>query len=80
MIELADFLQAQRRIRPYIHYTRLIQSYYLSELTGGEVWLHVHSGTPVQIVRIAIEGTPSPTDPQQLRERFVARVLGSLWP
>ncbi|MBK8906265.1 MAG: pyridoxal-phosphate dependent enzyme [Anaerolineaceae bacterium] len=46
MIELADFLQAQRRIRPYIHYTRLIQSDYLSELTGGEVWLKLENQQP----------------------------------
>lgn len=46
MIELADFLQAQRRIRPYIHYTRLIQSEYLSELTGGKVWLKLENQQP----------------------------------
>jgi threonine dehydratase len=46
MIELVEFLQAQRRIRPYIHYTRLIQSAYLSELTGGEVWLKLENQQP----------------------------------
>ncbi len=46
MIELVEFLQAQRRIRPYIHYTRLIQSPYLSELTGGDVWLKLENQQP----------------------------------
>lgn len=46
MIELADFLQAQRRIRPYIHYTRLIHSDFLSELTGGDVWLKLENQQP----------------------------------
>ena len=46
MIELADFLQAQRRIRPYIHYTRLVHSDFLSEMTGGDVWLKLENQQP----------------------------------
>lgn len=46
MIELADFLQAQRRIRQYTRYTRLIHSDYLSEMTGGDVWLKLENQQP----------------------------------
>ncbi len=46
MIELSEFLQAQRRIRPYIHHTPLIHSPYLSELTGGDVWLKLENQQP----------------------------------
>ena len=46
MFELADFLQAQRRIRPYIHHTPLIRSDFLSERTGGEVWLKLENQQP----------------------------------
>lgn len=46
MIELAEFLQAKRRIRPYLHYTRLIHSDYLSELTGGDIWLKLENQQP----------------------------------
>lgn len=46
MFELAEFLQAKRRIRPYIHYTPLIYSNYLSELTGGDIWLKLENQQP----------------------------------
>jgi len=46
MIELAGFLQARRRIRPYIYHTSLIRSDYLSELTGGDIWLKLENQQP----------------------------------
>jgi hypothetical protein len=52
----------------------------VGRLKGGEVWLHVHSSTAVQIARLAIGGVPDPMDALPIRERYVAAVLGSLWP
>jgi threonine dehydratase len=46
MIELAEFLQAKRRIRPYIRCTPLFRSDFLSELTGGDVWLKLENQQP----------------------------------
>lgn len=46
MIELAEILQAQQRIRPFIQQTPLIHSPYLSELTGGDVWLKLENQQP----------------------------------
>jgi threonine dehydratase len=46
MIELAEFLQAKRRIRPYVGYTPLIHSDYLSELTDGDIWLKLENQQP----------------------------------
>jgi threonine dehydratase len=46
MIELADILQAQRRIRPFINKTPLIHSPVLSELTGGDIWLKLENQQP----------------------------------
>ena len=46
MIDLTAFLEAKRRIRPYTHHTPLIRSDYLSELTGGEVWLKLENHQP----------------------------------
>ena len=46
MIELAEFLQAKRRIRPYIHHTPLIHSLFLSERTGGDIWLKLENQQP----------------------------------
>ena len=46
MIDLTAFLEAKRRIRPYTHHTPLIRSDYLSERTGGEVWLKLENHQP----------------------------------
>ncbi|MCP4415659.1 MAG: pyridoxal-phosphate dependent enzyme, partial [Chloroflexi bacterium] len=46
MIELADFLWARRRIRPFIQHTPLIHSPFLSERTGGDVWLKLENQQP----------------------------------
>lgn len=46
MIELAAFLAAKKRIRPYINQTPLIRSDYLSEQTGGDVWLKLENQQP----------------------------------
>lgn len=51
----------------------------VGRLQGGELWLMVHTGTPVQISNLSITGKPDPRDPQAMRERFVARVLAELW-
>ncbi len=45
-MELVDFLQAARRIRPYIHHTPLIRSHFLSEQTRGDVWLKLENQQP----------------------------------
>lgn len=45
-MELVDFLQAAGRIRPFIHHTPLIRSDFLSELTGGDVWLKCENQQP----------------------------------
>ncbi len=46
MIELSEFLQARRRIRPFIYTTPLIRSDFLSELTGGDIWLKLENQQP----------------------------------
>lgn len=46
MIELSEILQAMRRIRPYLTYTPLIRSDYLSERSGGDVWLKLENQQP----------------------------------
>lgn len=46
MIEISEFLQAKRRIRPYVHYTPLIYSDYLSEQTGGDIWFKLENQQP----------------------------------
>lgn len=46
MIDLTHFLQARQRIRPYISHTPLIHSPYLSELTGGDIWLKLENQQP----------------------------------
>jgi threonine dehydratase len=46
MKELADFLQAGRRIRPYCQHTSLIYSDFLSERTGGDIWLKLENQQP----------------------------------
>lgn len=46
MIELAEFLQARRCIRPFITHTPLIHSPFLSELSGGDVWLKLENQQP----------------------------------
>lgn len=51
----------------------------VGRLQGGELWLMVHTGTPVKITNLSITGKPDPRDPQAMRERFVARVLAELW-
>lgn len=45
-MELVDFLQAAGRIRPFIHHTPLIRSNFLSEQTGGDVWLKLENQQP----------------------------------
>lgn len=51
----------------------------VGRLLGGELWLLVHTGSPIKISNLSITGKPDPRDPQAMRERFVARVLGELW-
>ncbi len=46
MIELSEFLKAKRRIRSYIRYTPLFRSDFLSELTGGDIWLKLENHQP----------------------------------
>lgn len=46
MIDLVDIFEAQRRIRPFIHHTLLIHSPYLSQLTGGDIWLKLENQQP----------------------------------
>jgi threonine dehydratase len=46
MIDLVAFLQAKRRIRPFMQHTPLIRSSYLSELTGGDIWLKLENQQP----------------------------------
>jgi len=46
VIEFSEFLQAKRRIRPYIRYTPLFRSDFLSELTGGDIWLKLENQQP----------------------------------
>lgn len=45
-LELVDFLQAARRIRPFSYHTPLIRSDFLSERTGGNVWLKLENQQP----------------------------------
>ncbi|HCN28745.1 MAG TPA: threonine ammonia-lyase [Verrucomicrobiales bacterium] len=45
-MEFVHFLQAARRIRPFIHHTPLIRSDFLSEWTGGDVWLKLENQQP----------------------------------
>ncbi|MBK7894819.1 MAG: pyridoxal-phosphate dependent enzyme [Anaerolineaceae bacterium] len=45
-MELVEFLQAAGRIRPFIHHTPLIRSEFLSEQTGGDVWLKCENQQP----------------------------------
>ncbi|WP_420642402.1 threonine ammonia-lyase [Candidatus Leptofilum sp.] len=45
-MELVDFLEAARRIRPYMHHAPLIRSDFLSEQTGGGVWLKLENQQP----------------------------------
>ncbi|MEZ4592081.1 MAG: threonine/serine dehydratase [Chloroflexota bacterium] len=45
-MELVEFLQAAGRIRPFIHHTPLIRSDFLSEQTGGDVWLKCENQQP----------------------------------
>lgn len=46
MIALVDVLAAARGIRPYIRHTPLIRSPFLSELTGGDIWLKLECWQP----------------------------------
>jgi threonine dehydratase len=46
MIDLVAFLQAKRRIRPFIHNTPLTHSPFLSQLTGGNIWLKLENRQP----------------------------------
>jgi threonine dehydratase len=39
MINILDIYKAKRNISPYVHRTPLVYSKFLSDLTGGEVWL-----------------------------------------
>lgn len=45
-MELATFFEAARRIRPFIQHTPLVHSDYLSERTGGDVWLKLENQQP----------------------------------
>ncbi|HEX6811676.1 MAG TPA: hypothetical protein VF384_08650 [Planctomycetota bacterium] len=51
----------------------------VGRLTAGEVVLFVHSTTPLEVSRLSISGVPSPLDPQQNRDRYVAGVIEKLW-
>lgn len=46
MMKFVEFLQAAVRIRPFIHQTPLIRSDFLSEQTGGDVWLKLENQQP----------------------------------
>jgi multidrug efflux pump subunit AcrA (membrane-fusion protein) len=52
----------------------------VGRLTAGDVVLFVRSSTPMQVTRLSISGVPSPLDPQQVRDRYVAGVIARLWP
>jgi hypothetical protein len=52
----------------------------VGRMKAGDVMLFVHSSTAVRIVRLRVAGVPTPTDPQQVRERYVLGVLRGLWP
>jgi threonine dehydratase len=45
-LKLHDFITAHRQIEPHIERTPLRRSRYLSDLTGGEVWLKLESLQP----------------------------------
>ena len=46
MTDLVEILQAQQRLRPYLQQTPLIHSPFLSEHTGGDVWLKLENQQP----------------------------------
>lgn len=46
MIDLVEILEAQRRLRPYLQQPPLIHSPFLSEHTGGDVWLKLENQQP----------------------------------
>ena len=51
----------------------------VGRLTAGDVLLFVRSSTPMKVSRLSISGVPSPVDPQQNRDRYVAAVIDKLW-
>ena len=50
------------------------------ELNTGELWMNVHSGSPMPIEMIELSCQPVVREPGKMREQFVARTLGKLWP
>lgn len=52
MLTLTDILTAQRTIRPYIRHTPLLHSPFLSDLSGGDVWLKLENWQPTGSFKI----------------------------
>jgi len=50
------------------------------ELNTGELWLNVHSGSPLPIEMLELSCTPVVREPGKMREQFVTRTLAKLWP
>lgn len=50
------------------------------ELNTGELWLNVHSGSPMPIDMIELSCTPIVREPGKMREQFVTRTLAKMWP
>lgn len=50
------------------------------DLNTGELWLNVHSGSPMPIDMIELSCTPVVREPGKMREQFVARTLAKMWP
>src|SRR4029453_5300366 len=42
-MNLVDVLRAKRRIAPYVRRTPFVKSLWLSDLSGGDVWLKLES-------------------------------------
>ncbi|GAB4265994.1 MAG: threonine ammonia-lyase [Candidatus Promineifilaceae bacterium] len=69
MVTISDVLQARRAIRPFIRKTPLIYSPYLSEKTGGKIWLKLECWQPTGSfkVRGALNKIYSLTDAEKAR-------------
>ena len=50
------------------------------DLNTGELWLNVHSGSPMPIDMIELSCTPIVREPGKMREQFVTRTLAKMWP
>ncbi len=69
MVTISDVLQAHRAIRPFIRKTPLIYSPYLSEKTGGKIWLKLECWQPTGSfkVRGALNKVHTLTDAEKAR-------------